>query len=109
MFAHRVVAFTGPAAVQWTQVEEPAADGGVVIDVVAAGVSFADLLQTTGAYQLKVPLPFTPGMDAAGTVRSARPELGLAAGQRVAVLASSGCWQESSAPRPSACWPCPTS
>jgi NADPH2:quinone reductase len=66
----------------------------VVIDVVAAGVSFADLLQTTGAYQLKVPLPFTPGMDAAGTVRSARPELGLAAGQHVAVLVSHGCWQE---------------
>ncbi|HEY8557171.1 MAG TPA: NADPH:quinone oxidoreductase family protein [Actinomycetes bacterium] len=94
MFAHRVVAFTGPAAVQWTQVEEPAVDGGVVIDVVVAGVSFADLLQTTGAYQLQLPLPFTPGMDAAGTVRSARPELGLAAGQRVAVLVSSGCWQE---------------
>jgi NADPH:quinone reductase-like Zn-dependent oxidoreductase len=94
MFAHRVVALTGPAAVQWTQVEEPAADDGVVIDVVAAGVSFADLLQTTGAYQLKVPLPFTPGMDAAGTVRSARPDLGLAAGQRVAVLLPYGCWQE---------------
>jgi NADPH2:quinone reductase len=94
MFAHRIVALTGPAGVQWTQVEEPAADGRVVIDVVAAGVSFADLLQTTGAYQLKVPLPFTPGMDAAGTVRSARPDLGLAAGQRVAVLVSSGCWQE---------------
>src|SRR4029453_3237737 len=58
------------------------------------GVSFADLLQTTGAYQLKVPLPFTPGMDAAGTVRSARPDLGLTAGQRVAVLTSYGCWQE---------------
>jgi NADPH2:quinone reductase len=94
MFAHRIVDFTGPAAVQWTQVEEPAADGGVVIDVVAAGVSFADLLQTTGAYQLQVPLPFTPGMDAAGTVRSARPDLGLAAGQRVAVLMPYGCWQE---------------
>jgi NADPH2:quinone reductase len=94
MFAHKIVDFTGPAAVQWTQVEEPSADGGVVIDVVAAGVSFADLLQTTGAYQLQLPLPFTPGMDAAGTVRSARAELGLAAGQRVAVLVSYGCWQE---------------
>jgi NADPH2:quinone reductase len=93
MFAHRIADLTGPAAVHWTQVEEPAADG-VVIDVVAAGVSFADLLQTTGAYQLKVPLPFTPGMDAAGTVRSARPELGLTAGQPVAVLMSYGCWQE---------------
>jgi NADPH:quinone reductase len=94
MFAHKIMDFTGPQAVQWTQVEEPAADGGVVIDVVAAGVSFADLLQTTGAYQLKVPLPFTPGMDAAGLVRSARPDLGLAAGQRVAVLVPYGCWQE---------------
>jgi NADPH2:quinone reductase len=94
MFAHRVVDFTGPQTVQWTQVEEPAANGGVVTDVVAAGVSFADLLQTTGAYQLQLPLPFTPGMDAAGVVRSARPELGLAAGQRVAVLLSYGCWQE---------------
>jgi NADPH2:quinone reductase len=94
MFAHRVVDFTGPAAVQWTQVEEPAADDRVVIDVVAAGVSFADLLQTTGAYQLQLPLPFTPGMDAAGTVRTARPDLGLAAGQRVAVLLPYGCWQE---------------
>ena len=94
MFAHKIVDFTGPAAVQWTQVNEPVADGGVVIDVVAAGVSFADLLQTTGAYQLKVPLPFTPGMDAAGTVRTDRPDLGLAAGQRVAVLVSHGCWQE---------------
>jgi NADPH2:quinone reductase len=94
MFAHKIVALTGPQAVQWTQVEEPAAEGGVVIDVVAAGVSFADLLQTTGAYQLKVPLPFTPGMDAAGVVRSARPDLGLAAGQRVAVLMPYGCWRE---------------
>ena len=94
MFAHRVVDFTGPEAVVWTQVEEPAANDGVVIDVVAAGVSFADLLQTTGAYQLQLPLPFTPGMDAAGVVRWARPELGLAAGQRVAVLVSSSCWQE---------------
>jgi NADPH:quinone reductase len=47
MFAHRIMDFTGPEAVVWTQVEEPVADGGVVIEVVAAGVSFADLLQTT--------------------------------------------------------------
>ena len=94
MFTHTIVAFTGPAAVQWTQVEEPATDEGVVIDVVAAGVSFADLLQTTGAYQLKVLLPFTPGMDAAGVVRFARPDLGLAGGQRVVVLLPYGCWQE---------------
>jgi len=94
VLAHKIVGFTGPDDVQWTDVAEPAADGGVVIDVVAAGVSFADLLQTRGAYQMKVPLPYTPGMDAAGVVRSAPPGSGLAAGQRVAVLLSYGCWQE---------------
>jgi NADPH2:quinone reductase len=94
MFAHQIVGFTGPDDVQWTEVAEPAADGGVVIDVAAAGVSFADLLQTRGEYQMKVPVPYTPGMDAAGVVRSAPPGAGLAAGQRVAVLLSYGCWQE---------------
>ncbi len=94
MFTHRIVDFTGPDDVQWTEAEEPAAGEGVVIDVAAAGVSFADLLQTRGAYQMKVPVPYTPGMDAAGVVRTARPGLGLAAGQRVAVLLSHGCWQE---------------
>jgi NADPH2:quinone reductase len=57
-------------------------------------VSFADLLQTMGAYQMKVPVPYTPGMDAAGVVRSAPPGAGLASGQRVAVLVPYGCWQE---------------
>jgi NADPH:quinone reductase len=94
MFAHQIRGFTGPDDVTWTEVAEPAAGGGVVIDVVAAGVSFADLLQTNGAYQMKVPLPYTPGMDAAGVIRSAPPDAGLAGGQRVAVLLSYGCWQE---------------
>ena len=62
--------------------------------MVAAGVSFADLLQTRGAYRMRVPVPYTPGMDAAGVVRSAGPGSGLVLGQRVAVLLSHGCWQE---------------
>jgi NADPH2:quinone reductase len=94
VFAHRVTTFAGPDGVVWTEVDEPAAAGGVVIDVVAAGVSFADLLQTKGEYQLTVPMPFTPGMDAAGVVRSAPADTGLTAGRRVAVLTSHGCWQE---------------
>jgi NADPH:quinone reductase len=89
-----IAGFTGPDDVQWREMDEPEADGGVVIDVIAAGVSFADLLQTRGAYQMRVPLPYTPGMDAAGVVRSAGPGSGLRAGQRVAVLLSHGCWQQ---------------
>jgi len=94
MFAHKIVGFTGPDDVQWTEADEPEANGGVIIDVTAAGVSFADLLQTRGAYQMRVPLPYTPGMDAAGLVRSAGPGLSLSAGQPVAVLLPYGCWQE---------------
>jgi NADPH:quinone reductase len=94
VFAHKIMDYTGPDDVLWAEVDEPAADGGVLIDVVAAGVSFADLLQTRGAYQMKVPLPYTPGMDAAGVVRSAPPGTGLAAGQRVAVLLDYGAWQQ---------------
>ena len=93
MYAHKIVEFTGPDDVQWVEAAEPASGSGVVIEVAAAGVSFADLLQTRGAYQMRVPLPYTPGMDAAGVVRSAAGG-GLRAGQRVAVLLSHGCWQE---------------
>jgi NADPH2:quinone reductase len=93
MFAHRIAAFTGPDDVVWTEVAEPS--GGVVVDVAAAGVSFADLLQTRGAYQMRVALPYTPGMDAAGVVRSgAGSGAGFSPGQRVAVLVPHGCWQE---------------
>jgi NADPH2:quinone reductase len=97
MFAHKIAAFTGPEDVEWTEVAglaEPAAGGGVVIDVAAAGVSFADLLQTRGAYQMRVALPYTPGMDAAGVVRSCAPGADFRPGQRVAVLVPYGCWQE---------------
>jgi NADPH:quinone reductase len=42
--------------------------GEVLIGVQAAGVSFVDGLIVGGAYQLKPPLPFTPGLVAAGRV-----------------------------------------
>ncbi len=44
---------------------------GVVVDVHAAGVSFPEVLQTRGEYQFKPPLPFVPGSEVAGVVRSA--------------------------------------
>ena len=45
---------------------------GVVVDVHAAGVSFPEVLQTRGEYQFKPPLPFVPGSEVGGIVRSAR-------------------------------------
>ena len=45
-----------------------APDGGAVIDVAAAGLNFPDLLAIAGQYQVRAPLPFTPGLEAAGTI-----------------------------------------
>ena len=45
-----------------------AGPGQVVVDVAAAGANFVDGLMVQGGYQLKPQLPFTPGMEVAGTV-----------------------------------------
>jgi NADPH2:quinone reductase len=42
--------------------------GQVKLRVRAVSVNFPDLLMTRGEYQLKPPLPFTPGLDIAGEV-----------------------------------------
>src|SRR4029450_4656156 len=44
--------------------------GDVLIEVGAAGLNFADLLMIGGQYQEKPPLPFVPGLEIAGVVRS---------------------------------------
>lgn len=41
----------------------------VVVDVKAAGVNFPDVLMIQGKYQVKPPLPFTPGVELAGIVK----------------------------------------
>lgn len=40
----------------------------VVIDVRAAGLNFADILNVAGKYQVRTPTPFVPGNEAAGVV-----------------------------------------
>jgi NADPH:quinone reductase len=67
---------------------------GVVIDVRAAGVSFPEVLQTRGEYQLKPDLPFVPGSEVAGVVRSAPEGSGVSAGERVAACVMLGAFAE---------------
>jgi NADPH2:quinone reductase len=80
---------TGPDAIAVADVPEPqpahmlTPGEGVSIDVRAAGVSFPDVLQTRGLYQLKPDLPFVPGSEVAGTVLSAPAGSGLSEGERV--------------------------
>lgn len=56
---------------------------GVMVEVKAAGVSFPDVLQTRGLYQLKPDLPFIPGSEVGGVVTDAPESSGLKAGDRV--------------------------
>jgi NADPH:quinone reductase len=67
---------------------------GVVVDVHAAGVSFPEVLQTRGEYQLKPPLPFVPGSEVAGVVRSAPDGAEVAVGDRVAAFCALGGFAE---------------
>ncbi len=50
--------------------ERSAAAGEVMIDVMAAGVNFPDVLIIQNKYQFKPELPFTPGNELAGVVRA---------------------------------------
>jgi NADPH2:quinone reductase len=67
---------------------------GVVVDVHAAGVSFPEVLQTRGEYQLKPPLPFVPGSEVAGVVRIAPDGAAMREGDRVAAFCALGGFAE---------------
>lgn len=57
----------GGLGVMDAPIPQPGA-GEVLVRIEAAALGFPDLLMTRGAYQAKPPLPFVPGMEAAGTV-----------------------------------------
>lgn len=85
MRAIHIPRLDGPSAAEVVDIPEPGSDG-VVIEVHAAGVAFPDALQTRGLYQYKAPLPYIPGAEIAGVVRSAPQDAPVAAGDRVAGL-----------------------
>ena len=74
---------SGPAGLDYAEVDDVGGDDVVVVDVGAAGVSFPDLLLLRGEYQLRLEPPFVPGMEVAGVVRSAPYESEFKPGQRV--------------------------
>ncbi|MGI9126253.1 MAG: NADPH:quinone oxidoreductase family protein [Mycobacterium sp.] len=90
MRAARVTELGGPESIQLAEIDEPAADGGVVVDVHAAGVAFPDALLTRGLYQYRPELPFTLGAELAGVVRSAPAGAHVKAGDRVVGLTMIG-------------------
>lgn len=69
--------------------------GEVVVDVVAAGVNFPDLLVTGGLYQILPTPPFIPGKEAAGIVSALGDGVrSCAVGDRVSLLVEHGAWCE---------------
>ena len=101
MKAIQIVDLSGPeTALREVDLPEPEAShmltpgSGVVVDVRAAGVSFPEVLQTRGEYQVKPPLPFVPGSEVAGTVRSAPEGSALSPGDRVAAFPMLGGFAE---------------
>ncbi|MGI4950833.1 MAG: NADPH:quinone oxidoreductase family protein [Janthinobacterium lividum] len=68
--------------------------GECVVEVECAGVNFSDTLMLRGRYQRKPPLPFTPGIEAAGTVLAAGPGCTVAVGARVCASLPSGGYAE---------------
>jgi NADPH2:quinone reductase len=92
---------TGPdSALELVELPEPEAShmltpgSGVLVEVHVAGVSFPELLQTRGEYQMKPPLPFVPGSEVGGVVISAPDGAAVAPGDRVAAFCMLGGWAE---------------
>jgi len=101
MKAVQIVEESGPdSALALVEVPEPEPShmltpgAGVLLEVHAAGVSFPELLQTRGEYQMKPPLPFVPGSEVAGIVRSAPDGAQVQAGDRVAAFCALGGFAE---------------
>jgi NADPH2:quinone reductase len=101
MKAIQITEESGPdTALELVEAPEPEASHmltpgeGVLVEVHAAGVSFPELLQTRGEYQMKPPLPFIPGSEVGGVVISAPDGAAVKPGDRVAAFCALGGWAE---------------
>lgn len=85
-----------------------AGPGEVVIDVVAAGVNYPDVLIVQGRYQTKPPLPFVPGSEASGRIAAIGEGVeGFAVGDRVIAFTGSGSFAAQVKVPATQVWPAP--
>ena len=94
MFAIRVTHHGGPEVMEWIEVDDPApGPTDLVVDLAAAGLNFIDVYQRSGLYPMT--LPFTPGSEGAGVVRSVGSDVtGFQAGDTVAWTSVLGSYAE---------------
>ncbi len=72
----------------------PLKPGEVRVAIRAAGINFPDILMAAGEYQLKPPLPFTPGVEAAGDVTEVNDAAGIAVGDKVILKLRHGAYAD---------------
>jgi NADPH2:quinone reductase len=95
MRAYQLESYDGPSGLRLADLPEPTSgEDEVLLDVHAIGINFPDLLATQGLYQHKPPLPFVPGCEISGVVRSAPDGSGWTAGQRAAAFVWQGGYAE---------------
>ncbi|MCU1574150.1 MAG: NADPH:quinone reductase [Micrococcaceae bacterium] len=84
----------GPEVLTLSDVEQPTPKAGqLLLKVVATGVNYVETYQRNGTYS--VPLPFTPGAEAAGVVAAVGPGVeSFEVGQRVATAEATGTYAE---------------
>jgi len=92
--AIRVHATGGPEVLRFEEVPTPTpARGEALVKIEAAGVNFTDIYYRLG--WTKAVLPFTAGVEAAGTVATVGPEVsGLEPGERVVYTGPLGAYAE---------------
>ncbi|GGI93484.1 quinone oxidoreductase family protein [Pseudarthrobacter scleromae] len=84
----------GPEVLTYEDIERPVpGPGQLLVKVGAAGVNFIDTYKRSGTY--KVPFPFTPGSEAAGTVEAVGDGVtGFVPGDRVATAEGINCYAD---------------
>lgn len=88
---------------------QPLKPGKVRIRIRAAGINFPDILMAAGDYQLKLELPFTPGMEAAGDISEIADNVtGFKIGDRVIVKLRFGGYAEEVVVTPAQLTPLPS-
>ena len=76
MYAVTIAAPGGPEVLTWSEVDDPVpGPEEIVIDVAAAGVNRADLLQRAGYYPPPPGAPPYPGLECSGVVAAVGPEV----------------------------------
>jgi NADPH:quinone reductase len=86
----------------------PLSPGQARVAIHAAGINFPDILMAAGEYQLKPPLPFTPGVEAAGDVVEVNDAGGITVGDKVIVKMRHGAYSDEAVVTPSQLTPLPS-